>query len=399
MVNQRPKSNMMINTKYPLSSLLILVLGIAAGCTNNTAIQSNNVESNNEVTQIADSAFKKIIDGKEVSLYTLENAEGCKALITNYGGRLVSLLVPDKSDNLVDVVAGFDSIEGYQQSTEPYFGATIGRYGNRIAQGKFSLDGKNYQLFINNSPNTLHGGKVGFQDVVWDAVKIDEGTLELNYLSKDMEEGFPGNLKVKVIYQLTDQNELKISYEATTDKSTFINLTNHAFFNLNGDHSGTILNHLIKINADNYTPVDSTLIPTGEIITVKDTPFDFTSSKAIGKDIEMQNEQLKYGNGYDHNFVLSEPSQTEPVAVILGDKSGIEMSIYTDQPGLQFYSGNFMQGKNTMKGGHKDDFRTAFALETQHFPDSPNQPSFPSTLLEPGMVYKSSSTYQFNINP
>lgn len=388
---------MMINTKYLLSLLLILGLGISTGCTNNTANQGNNLESKNEVIQIEPSEFEKTIAGKEVRLYTLENTEGCKALITNYGGRLVSLLVPDKSGNLIDVVAGFDSVEGYQQSTEPYFGATIGRFGNRIAQGKFSLDGKDYQLFINNPPNTLHGGKVGFQDVVWDAAQIDEGTLELNYLSKDMEEGFPGNLKVKVTYQLNDQNELKITYEATTDKNTFVNLTNHAFFNLNGDHSGTILNHLVKINADQYTPVDSTLIPIGEILTVKDTPFDFTSPKTIGKDIETQNEQLKYGNGYDHNFVLNEHTPTTPVAVVLGDKSGIEMSIYTDQPGLQFYSGNFMQGKNTMKGGHKDNFRTAFALETQHFPDSPNQPSFPSTLLKPGMVYNSTSTYQFNI--
>ncbi|TCK80869.1 aldose epimerase family protein [Albibacterium bauzanense] len=388
---------MMINTKCLLSPLLILGLGIATGCTNNTANQENNIDSKHEVTQILDSAFEKTINGKEVKLYTLENAEGRKALITNYGGRLVSMQVPDKTGNLVDVIAGFDSIEGYQHSTEPYFGATIGRFGNRIAKGKFSLDGKDYQLFINNPPNTLHGGKVGFQDVVWDAVQIDQSTLELNYLSNDMEEGFPGNLKVKVTYELNDQNELKISYEATTDKNTFVNLTNHAFFNLNGDHSGTILNHLVKINADQYTPVDSTLIPIGEIITVKDTPFDFTSSKIIGKDIETQNEQLKYGNGYDHNFVLNEHAPTTAVAVVLGDISGIEMSIYTDQPGLQFYSGNFMQGKNTMKGNHKDDFRTAFAMETQHFPDSPNQPSFPSTLLKPGMTYNSTSIYQFNI--
>ncbi len=270
---------MMINTKCLLSPLLILGLGIATGCTNNTANQENNIDSKHEVTQIVDSAFEKTINGKKVKLYTLENAEGCKALITNYGGRLVSMQVPDKTGNLVDVVAGFDSIEGYQHSTEPYFGATIGRFGNRIAKGKFSLDGKDYQLFINNPPNTLHGGKVGFQDVVWDAVQIDQSTLELNYLSNDMEEGFPGNLKVKVTYELNDQNELKISYEATTDKNTFVNLTNHAFFNLNGDHSGTILNHLVKINADQYTPVDSTLIPTGEILTVNDTPFDFTSPK------------------------------------------------------------------------------------------------------------------------
>jgi len=342
--------------------------------------------------------FKTNIDGKQVQLFTLQNKKGSKALITNYGGRLVSLYVQDNSNQLVDVVAGFDSVEGYQNSAEPYFGATIGRYGNRIAKGKFKLAGKEYQLFTNNGPNTLHGGKKGFQDVVWEANQVDQQTLELSYLSKDMEEGFPGNLKVQVSYTLTDDNELKISYHAETDKNTVVNLTNHAFFNLNGAQSGTILNHLVQINADKYTPVDSTLIPTGILADVKQTPFDFTIAKTIGERINAKNEQLNHGKGYDHNFVLNSHDASEPAAVVKGDKSGIVMSVYTDQPGLQFYSGNFMAGKNTMKGNQKDDFRTAFAMETQHFPDSPNQPSFPSTLLKPGEIYQSSSTYQFTID-
>ena len=320
-------------------------------------------------------------------------------MITNYGGRLVSLLVPDKKQQLTDVVAGFNDVQGYQQSAEPYFGATIGRYGNRIAKGKFSLDGKSYQLFTNNGSNTLHGGKKGFQDVVWDAKKINEQTLELSYLSKDMEEGFPGNLKVKVVYTLDDDNALKITYDATTDKNTVVNLTNHAFFNLNGEGSGTILNHLVKINANSYTPVDSTLIPTGQLLPVRGTPFDFTTPKTIGERIDADNEQLKFGKGYDHNFVLNKHAADEPVAVVTGDKSGVVMEIYTDQPGLQFYSGNFMQGKNKMKGNRTDDFRTAFALETQHFPDSPNQPSFPSTVLKPGDTYHTESIYKFSVKP
>ncbi|MET3115666.1 aldose 1-epimerase [Pedobacter sp. CG_S7] len=342
-------------------------------------------------------SFEKNIDGKEVHLFNLENQSGSKALITNYGGRLVGLYVPDKNNKLVDVVAGFSDIEGYQKSTEPYFGATIGRFGNRIANGKFMLDGKEYKLFINNGKNTLHGGKKGYQDVVWDAKQLDKQTLELSYLSKDMDEGFPGNLKVKVTYTLTDDNALKISYQAETDKNTVVNLTNHAFFNLNGSQSGSILNHLVQIYADKYTPVDSTLIPTGILAEVSKTPFDFRIAKKIGERVDAANEQLNFGKGYDHNFVLNAHVEEQPVAVVTGEKSGIEMSVYTDQPGLQFYSGNFMGGKNTMKGNHKDDLRTAFAMETQHFPDSPNQPSFPSTVLKPGELYHSSSTYKFSI--
>ncbi|HEV7620119.1 MAG TPA: aldose epimerase family protein [Flavisolibacter sp.] len=342
--------------------------------------------------------FVSVIDGRQTGLYILKNHGGMQAAITNYGGRLVSLIVPGKDGKPRDVVVGFSSVKGYQQSTEPYFGATIGRFGNRIAKGKFSLDGHHYSLFKNNGPNTLHGGKKGFQAVVWDARQPNDSTLELSYLSKDMEEGFPGNLQVKVVYSLTADNGFKCEYTATTDKKTVVNLTNHAFFNLNGEGSGTILNHTVQINAERYTPVDSTLIPTGKLERVAGTPFDFTTPHSIGERIGQQNEQLKNGKGYDHNFVLTNGSSSmKQAATVRADQSGIVMDIETEEPGLQFYSGNFMGSKNTFKGGSKDDFRTAFAFETQHFPDSPNQPSFPSTVLEPGKTYHTISVYKFSV--
>jgi len=348
-------------------------------------------------TQTPASAFEKTIDGKQTHLYTLKNKNGIIATFTNYGGRIVSLLAPDKNGRLTDVVLGFESVEGFEQSTEPYYGATIGRYGNRIAKGKFKIDGTEYQSSINNSPNTLHGGKNGYQSVVWDAKQIDSSTLELTYLSKDMEEGFPGNLSVKVIYSLTDNNEFRAVYEATTDKKTVVNLTNHAFFNLNGEGSGTILDHLVQIDADNYVPVDSTLIPTGKIENVHGTPFDFTKPTTIGQRINDNNVQLKDGKGYDHNYVLNKHDIKTPIATVIGDKSGIKMEVFTEEPGLQFYSGNFMQAKNAMKRGIKDEFRTSFAMETQHYPDSPNQPQFPSTELKPGQVYKTQTLYKFSV--
>ncbi|MFD0793712.1 aldose epimerase family protein [Mucilaginibacter litoreus] len=343
------------------------------------------------------SAFEKTINGKQTHLYIIKNKNGVEAAVTNYGGRIVSLLVPDINGKMTDVVLGFDSVDGFINSKEPYYGATIGRYGNRIAKGKFKLDGKEYTLATNNGPNTLHGGHPGFQEVVWDAKLIDSATLELSYLAKDMEGGFPGNLNVKVTYQITDDNAMKVNYSATTDKNTVVNLTNHAFFNLNGEGSGTILDHSVQINADNYTPVDSTLIPTGKIEAVAGTPFDFTKPTKIGDRINQDNIQLKHGKGYDHNFVLSAHDLTVPVATVIGDKSGIKMEIFTEEPALQFYSGNFMQSQNAMKGGKKDDFRTSFAMETQHYPDSPNQPTFPSTELKPGQTYKTLSIYKFSV--
>jgi len=345
-------------------------------------------------------AFQKIIDGKNTDLHILRNKNNAEAAFTNYGARIVSLSVPDRSGRLTDVVVGFASVEAYQKTTEPYFGATIGRYGNRIAGGRFKLDGQEYSIFINNSPNALHGGKKGFQDVVWDVRQVNGQTLEFSYLSKDMEEGFPGNLQVKVIYTLSDDNELVINYEASTDKKTIVNLTNHAFFNLNGEGSGSILNHSLQINAEQYTPVDSTLIPSGKIESVAGSPFDFRKAVKIGDRIEDNNIQLKYGKGYDHNYVLNpaESGVMKSVAIAKGDQSGIVMEVFTQEPGLQFYSGNFMRGKNTFKRGSKDEFRTAFCLETQHFPDSPNQPAFPTTVLNPGEVYKTSTVYKFSVN-
>ncbi len=343
------------------------------------------------------SAFEKSIDGKDVRLFSLQNNKGVRATVTNYGGRLVSLFVPDKSGQLIDVSAGFSSIDGYLGSTEPYYGATIGRFGNRIAKGKFSLEGEEYQVTINNGENTLHGGKRGFEAVVWDAKQIDARTLELHYLSIDMEEGFPGNLDVQVTYVLNDDNALEISYKATTDKTTVVNLTNHAYYNLNGENSGTILNHIVQINADQYTPVGTGLIPTGKLAEVKGTPFDFSMPTRLGERIDAEDQQLKNGRGYDHNFVLRAHGKDEPVAIATGDLTGIRMEVFTDQPGMQFYSGNFMEGKNEMKNSHKDEFRTAFAMETQHFPDSPNQPSFPSTVLKPGETYQTVSVYKFSV--
>lgn len=344
-------------------------------------------------------AFQQTIDGKSTDLYYLKNKNGVRATVTNYGGRLVSLLVPDRKEKMVDVVLGFNSIQGYIDAEEPYFGATIGRYGNRIANGKFTLDGQTYSLSVNNGPNTLHGGKGGFEERVWDASQIDSSTLQLSYLSKDGESGFPGNLDVKVVYTLTDDNELKIDYIATTDKKTVINLTNHAFFNLNGEGSGPITDHILMVDADQYTPVNQTLIPLGKNESATNTSFDFSTPAEIGKRINDKNEQLGYGHGYDHNFVLNRKGAgMQLVSTVLGPKTGIFMEIFTKEPGLQFYSGNLLKGKDIGKSGKNYEYRTAFCLEMQHFPDSPNQPAFPSTELSPGQIYKTSSLYKFSVN-
>lgn len=385
-------------------SFFIPVLWALMACngSGNQNVQHPSTDSSTQKTynEMPDKKnFETTIDGKNTDLYILKNHNGMQAAITNYGGRLVSLLVPGKNGKMIDVVVGFKSVQDYVNSTEPYFGATIGRYGNRIAKGKFSLDGKQYTLFTNNGANTLHGGKKGFQAVVWDAKQLNDSTLELTYLSKDMEEGFPGNLHVKVTYSVTADNGFECEYEATTDKKTVVNLTNHAFFNLNGEGSGTILNHVVQIYADKYTPIDSGLIPTGQLAPVAGTPLDFRTPTTIGARIDSKDQQLKNGNGYDHNFVLNgtKVNGLNHAATVTGDKSGIVMNVYTEEPGLQFYSGNFMQSKNTFKDGSKDDFRTAFAMETQHFPDSPNEPSFPSTVLKPGDIYQTKTLYIFSV--
>jgi len=367
--------------------------------TKNSGSQTSDSTSQSNAGFLDKKNFEDSVDGKKTDLYILKNHNGVTAAITNYGGRLVSLLVPDKDGRFTNVTLGFSKLSDYQSPNDSYYGATIGRYGNRIAKGKFSLDGKQFVLFTNNGPNTLHGGKKGYQAVVWDATQMNDSSLVLTYLSKDMEEGFPGNLNIKVTYSLTADNGFKCEYTATTDKKTVVNLTNHAYFNLNGEGNGTILDHVVQINADRFTPVDSTLIPTGKIEPVANSPFDFRKPTTIGARINVNNEQLKNGKGYDHNFVLNNNKENSLIhaATVMGDKSGIVMDLFTQEPGLQFYTGNFMQGKNTFNNGSKDDYRTGFAMETQHFPDSPNKPNFPSTVLEPGKEYHTVSIYKFSV--
>ncbi|KJF45245.1 aldose epimerase family protein [Draconibacterium sediminis] len=344
--------------------------------------------------------FKATIAGKETGLYELKNGELTMA-VTNYGGRIVSLLVPGKNGEMADVVLGFPSIDAYLNAKEVFHGALIGRVGNRIAKGKFTLNDVEYTLPINNDPNHLHGGPEGFHNVVWDVKAVNDTSIVLSYLSKDGEMGYPGNVTVEVTYTLTPENEVKMAYKATTDKSTPVNLTNHAFFNLKGEANGTINDHLLTINADKFTAVDSTLIPFGENVPVEGTPFDFREAKAIGADLALQseNEQLQNGLGYDHNFALNKTADGEMswAATVVEPASGRKMEIFTKEPGIQFYGGNFMDGADTGKYGKTFDFRESFALETQHFPDSPNQPAFPSIILNPGETYSTASIYRFSV--
>ena len=349
-----------------------------------------------KITLIPKSNFNTTIDGKQVELFNLTNANGLVAQITNYGGRVVSLWTPGHDGNYKDIVLGYDTFEGYLNSNEIYFGALIGRYGNRLNKGKFILDGKEYTLARNNNENHLHGGLKGFNDVVWSAKQLDNQTLELKYLSKDMEEGYPGNLTVKVIYKLTDTNELKVEYWATTDAPTVVNLTHHSFFNLHGAGKGSINDHVLHINATHYTPVDEGLIPTGEIVNVANTPMDFREPTAIGKRVSSDFEQLKFGMGYDHNWVLNTSKEKIHLAArVTEPKSGRTMEVYTNEPGLQFYGGNFLNGKDVGKYGLSYEHRAAFCLETQHFPDSPNHSNFPATRLNPGEEYYSICIYKF----
>jgi len=362
--------------------------------------KTENTDSKMEQTigTIPDSSkFTGKIDGKDTHLYTLTNKTGMQMAVTNLGGRIVSLMVKDKTGAAKDVVLGYDEIKSYQKRGEPYFGALIGRFGNRIGKGKFTLNGQTYTLELNDGVNSLHGGLHGFWSKVWDAKQIDKQTLELTYKSVDGEAGYPGNLNVKVVYTLQDDNSVKITYNATTDKPTVVNLTNHAYFNLNGAGSPTILDNLLLIHADNITPVDATLIPTGKLAPVKGTPFDFTSFKAIGKDIEVADEQLKNGKGYDHNFALNKHTLKDVVATVKSPSTGIVMDVYTEEPGLQFYSGNFLDGRTKDgKGGVAYGLRSALCLETQHFPDAPNKPEFQSTTLNPGQTYKTTTIYKFS---
>ena len=346
-------------------------------------------------------SFGKTADGKPVDLYLLKNKNGVEVAITTYGGAVVSLKVPDRNGKLGDVVLGYDSLEGYEND-KAYFGAIVGRYANRIAHAQFTLDGKTYTLAKNNGENSLHGGIKGFNKKVWTAKAIpgkDDQSLELSYISKDGEEGFPGNLKVTVTYMLMDSNKLRIEYSATTDKKTVVNLTNHSYFNLAGPGSGDILGHVLQIEADKFTPVDSSLIPTGELRDVAGTPFDFRKLTAMGARIDSDNEQIKLGGGYDHNFVLrswEKPSGETPAARVVEPKSGRVLEVWTTLPGMQLYTGNFLDGTAKGKGGIAYTRRSAFCLETQYYPDSPNQPKFPSPVLPTGERYHAMTIYKFS---
>ncbi|MBO2009391.1 aldose epimerase family protein [Hymenobacter negativus] len=381
------------------------LLLLAACGSNQSAEQSTTTAPAADSTQTksatmpTSASFGKTPDGTEVQLFTLTNKQGAKAAITNYGGTLVSLMMPDKDGKMGDVVLGFDDVNGYAgpafRKANPYIGALIGRYGNRIKNGKFTIDGKAYQVGVNNGPNSLHGGKVGYDQKIWEAqpgTSADGQSLTLKYLSKDGEEGYPGNLQVTVVYTLTDSNALRIDYTATTDKTTPVNLTNHAYFNLSHGVSKDVLNHEVTLPADRYTVVDATLIPTGELKPVKGTPFDFTTPHAIGERI------AQVPGGYDHNWALNGSGEGQHAAATVYDPaSGRTMEVTTDQPGIQFYTGNFLDGSLKGKGGTVYGLHGGFCLETQHFPDSPNQPKFPSTILKPGETLHSTSVYTFGV--
>jgi aldose 1-epimerase len=370
------------------------------GC---TTMSASNSTTNSSITK---APFGKTPEGKAVEIYTLRNAKGAEARIMTYGGIVQSLTMPDKNGKFADVVLGFDSLDTYTGDSYvtncTYFGALIGRYGNRIGAAKFSLEGKNYTLAGNNNGNSLHGGLKGFDKVVWKAVKTGVSTkgpwLELNYLSKDKEEGFPGNLNVTAVYSLTDDNELKVEFVAKTDKPTIANLTQHSYFNLAGQGKGDILDHLVYINANQTTPVDSGLITTGEFADVTGTPFDFRKPTAIGARINDADKVLQYGPGYDHNWVINKPlGQFGLQARVVEPVSGRVMEVWSTEPGLQFYAGNFLGSTPKGKGGATYLIHTGFAMEPQHYPDSPNKANFPSVELKPGQIYHNTIVYKFSV--
>lgn len=371
---------------YRFFPLLLLLISIAC----------NPTPSAKAPYRLDRAAFQSTIDGKSTDLFTLKNGNGLTAKITNYGGRLVAMEVPDKSGNLVDVVLGYDDLESFKGSS---FGAIIGRYANRIAGASFELEGKTYELAKNNKENHIHGGKKGFQDAVWDAEQPDDQTLVLTLHSPHMEEGYPGNLDLRVTYHLSEDNELKIDYAAISDQTTILNVTNHAYFNLNGEGSGSTNDHMLMINAHEFTAVNDALIPTGELRSVTRSPFDFRKPTPIGKRLNMADEQLLFGKGYDHNFVITTRPDPKYVhaATAWADQSAIVMKVLTTEPGLQLYGGNHLNDNKKGKGGKTYGKHSGFCLETQHFPNSPNQPDFPSTILAAGDTFRSTSIYQFSV--
>lgn len=375
--------------------VLLLVVITVVACTN------NKHETNTELATLSGikrSDFQSSLNGDSIDLFVLSNANGVEVSITNYGGRIVSVMVPDRDGNMKDVVLGYDNIDDYR-ATDNNFGATIGRYGNRIAHGKITVEGVEYQLPQNNFGHTLHGGPEGFDKKVFKANQIDNQTLELTYLSEDGEAGFPGNLSVKVTMILTNDNAIDIQYEAETDKETIVNLTNHSYFNLSGDANKTILNDVLTINADQFTPVDDTFMTTGEILTVEGTPMDFRNSNVIGERIDnYEYEQLKFGDGYDHNWVLNTGGDISQLAAsVYSQETGILLEVYTTEPGLQVYTGNFLDGTNVGKYGAVYNKRNAICLETQKYPDSPNKSNWPSPYLKPGETYTSRCIYKFSV--
>jgi aldose 1-epimerase len=371
-----------------LTNLFIVLIGFFS-CT----------PQNKKTVQIEKDSYGITQEGQEVDRYTLSNAAGMQVEIITYGGIITSMKLPNAAGGLNDVVLGYDSLSDYEKGS-PYFGALIGRYGNRIADGSFTLDDQTYTLVQNDGKNHLHGGTKGFDKVVWNAdskIEDNKAVLQLHYLSQDMEEGYPGNLHTEVVYTLTNDNMLEVAYKATTDKKTVVNLTQHAYFNLSG--AKDILDHELLLQAPRYLPIDETLIPTGEIASVEGTPFDFTSFKTIGRDIEMESIQLERGLGYDHCWVLDNPNKELQTAALLKEaSSGIQMEVRTDQPAIQFYSGNFLDGTNPMKQSDLFyDYRSGLCLETQHFPNAPNEASFPSTELSPGEVYSTKTQFKFTL--
>ncbi|MGE9311286.1 aldose epimerase family protein [Niabella sp. CJ426] len=343
--------------------------------------------------------FEKELNGKKTGIAFLSNKKGMQVAVTNYGARLVSAVVPDKNGKPVDIVVGFNSIDEYIKATGRNYGATVGRYANRMAKGQFTLDGTTYQLPLNNNGNNLHGGPMGFNEQVWDWVKVSDKLITLAYLSKDGENGFPGNLKVTLTFSLNNQNELKIAYAATTDKKTVLNLTNHSYFNLEG--GGTVTGYIVSVNADTYTPVNEAMLPTGEIASVANTPFDLRKPTTVSSVVDLPNQQLQYGGGFDHNFVLNKRKGTKTsqlAATAFSPKSGITMKVFTTEPGIQFFTANTLKGVDKDRNGNPINAREAFCFETQHFPDSPNHPNFPSTVLKSGEKFQSVTVYQLGNN-
>ena len=378
-----------------------VALSLASCKQNPDQSKSGQVVDLSQKATIEKSSFGKTKDGQILDLYTLKNLAGMTVQITNFGGTIVSWTAPDKNGKYEDITLGCDSISGYEKGV-PYFGALIGRYGNRIAKGKFSLEGKTYTLAVNNIGNHLHGGIKGFDKVVWTATPIEgpDPSVKMAYTSKDMEEGYPGNLAIEVIYTLQKDNSLKIEYSATTDKTTVVNLTNHAYFNLTGNMNNTILDHEVALNCDKFLPVDKTLIPTGELKNVEGTPFDFlTKSYKIGERInDTLNEQIKFGGGYDHAWIIKDHTTTiHPAATVYEPTSGRVMEVLTTEPAIQFYTGNFLDGTIKGKGGVIYKKRSGLCLETEHYPDSPNQPKFPTTTLKPKETYTTTTVYRFSV--